>query len=84
MKYNRSEIMKAAWNKFNRFDLTFAQALKLAWAEAKMAAARYNVFGQSIGCEAVLIEGGVNADRAGELEWWNKTRYDRIWMVKVA
>lgn len=84
MKYNRSEIMKAAWNKFNRFDLTFAQALKLAWAEAKMSAIRYNVFGQSIGCEAVLIEGGVNADRAGELEWWNKTRYDRIWMVKVA
>lgn len=82
--FNRSEIMKAAWNKFNRFDLTFAQALKLAWAEAKMATVRYNVFGQSIGCEAVLIEGGVNADRAGELEWWNKTRYDRIWMVKVA
>ena len=84
MKFNRSQIMKTAWFKYTCCNLTFAQALKLAWAEAKMAAARYNVFGQSIGCEAVLIEGGVNADRAGELEWWNKTRYDRVWTVKAA
>lgn len=83
MKFNRSEIMKAAWKKFNRFDLTFAQALHLAWAEAKMAAARYNVYGEDFGCERVLIASGVTQDRAGELEWFHKTRYDRI-VVKAA
>lgn len=84
MKFNRSEIMKAAWRKFNRFDLTFAQALRLAWAESKMAAARYNVFGQCIGCDAVQIASGVNGDRAGELEWLHKCSFDRIWTVMVA
>ena len=84
MKFDRSKIMKAAWRKFNHFDLTFSQALRLAWAEARMAAARYNVFGQCIGSEAVLIASGVNGDRAGELEWFHKCSFDRIWTVMVA
>lgn len=84
MKFNRSQIMKTAWFKYNRCNLTFAQALKLAWAMAKMEAARYNVFGQCIGHDAVLIASGVNGDRAGELTWQNKCYYDRIWPVMVA
>ena len=83
MKFNRSEIMKAAWKKFSRFDLTFAQALRLAWAEAKMKAARYDVWGESFNAHPVLIASGVTQDRAGELEWFYKTSYDRI-VVKAA
>lgn len=43
-KYNRSEIMKAAWYLFRKYNAhgktsyTFAVCLKLAWADAKEAA----------------------------------------------
>ena len=44
MKYNRSEIMKAAWNRYHACkriaslnNTTFAQCLKAAWAIAKEA-----------------------------------------------
>jgi len=84
MKFNRSEIMKAAWSKFRRFSITFAQALRMAWYEARIAAARYTVYGQRIGQEAVVIASNVNDDRAAELEWRNKCSYDRIWRVMAA
>lgn len=42
MRYNMSEIMKAAWKKkkfFKKFKcITFSECLKKAWAEAKVAA----------------------------------------------
>lgn len=44
MKYNRSEIMKNAWKRFQskhnwgKFYETFAQCLKFAWKQAKEAA----------------------------------------------
>ena len=85
MKFNRSEIMKAAWKKFNRFDLTFAQALHLAWAEAKLAAMRFNVWAESFGMsEPVLLGGNLTNDEAEELVYWKKSRYDRVWTVKAA
>ena len=44
MKYNKSEIMKAAWKRFNackklvkQYRETFSQSLKVAWAQAKEA-----------------------------------------------
>lgn len=43
MKYNRSEIMKAAWKRFKskynwgKFYQTFAECLKFEWAQAKEA-----------------------------------------------
>ena len=84
MKFNRSEIMKAAWNKVRRFGMAKSTALRLAWYEAKIAAQTYNVYGESFGMEApVLIASGVSFDRAGEIEWLNKYRYDRI-TVKAA
>lgn len=34
-KYNLAGIMKAAWNFFRKADITFADALKMAWANEK-------------------------------------------------
>ena len=84
MKFNRSEIMTAAWRKYRFFSITFAQALRLAWVEAKLNGARFTLWGQRIGGRPELIASGVNDDRAGELEWLNKYRYDRIWRVMAA
>ncbi len=72
MKYNRSEIMKAAWRKFRRFDLTFAQALRFAWMEARDAAPIWAVYG-----DGEQIASGLTYDRAGALremikfDYWN-------------
>ena len=35
MKYNLSQIMSAAWRFYRKGNQTFAQALRLAWANAK-------------------------------------------------
>ena len=35
MKYNRAKIMSAAWKIFHKGVQTFAQALRMAWANAK-------------------------------------------------
>ena len=35
MKYNRANIMSAAWRFFRKGIHTFAQALRMAWANAK-------------------------------------------------
>ena len=35
MKYNRAKIMSAAWKIFRKGVQTFAQALRMAWANAK-------------------------------------------------
>lgn len=84
MKFNRSEIMKAAWNKIRRFHMDKHTALRLAWMEAKQAVQRYNVYGECFGMDAPeLIYGGVSFDRANEVEWLYKYRYDRI-TIKVA
>ena len=84
MKYDRRVIMTAAWAKHRHTALTFAQALRLAWAEARMAAARYNVYGERFGMEAPeLIASAVTQEHAGQLEWWHKCRYDRI-TIKAA
>lgn len=37
MKYNLSEIMKAAWKNYNKYDITFGEALHRAWLSAKAA-----------------------------------------------
>ena len=79
MKFDRRAIMKAAWAKYRRTVLTFPQALHLAWVDARFAAMRFNVFGQRIGGEPVLIAEAVDNDRAGSLEWFWKCSYDRIW-----
>ena len=84
MKYNRREIMKNAWNKIRRFGMSMKNALRVAWYEAKKAAQRFDVYGESFYMEApVLIASGVNFDRAGEIEWQNKYRFDNI-IIKAA
>ena len=35
MKYNMSKIMKAAWNIFRKYAVSFAEALHRAWQSAK-------------------------------------------------
>ena len=83
MKFNRSEIMKTAWKKFNRFNLTFAQALRLAWVEAKLAVTRFNVYGERFSEEPVLLGSNLTSDQAEELKYWQKCYYDFI-TIKVA
>lgn len=82
--FNRSEIMKTAWHYHRRFGQSMQLALSRAWREAKAALIRYNVIGQRFGREDEIIAKGVTYERAGELEWFNKCRYDRIYLVKAA
>lgn len=81
--FNRSQIMKIAWNYRRRFGHSMQQAMSRAWREAKMALARYNVIGQRFGREDELIAAGVTYQRAGELEWFNKCRFDNV-IVRAA
>lgn len=84
MKFNRSQIMKAAWKKHARHGMDMSTALRIAWMEARQAVTRYNVYGERFGMDGPeLIASGVSFDRAGEVEWLNKYRYDRI-TVKAA
>lgn len=82
--FNRSEIMKKAWHYHRRFGQSMKLALSRAWREAKAALIRYNVIGQRFGREDEIIASGVTYERAGELEWFNKCRYDNIKLVKAA
>lgn len=83
MKFDRSAIMKTAWHYHRRFGQSMKLALSRAWREAKIAMKRYNVIGESFGCADVVIAEGVTYERAGELEWFNKCRFDNI-IIKVA
>ena len=79
MKYNPSEIMRAAHYKRRCFDMTFAQALHLAWVDAKAKAARYNVYGERFGMDGMqLLAGDVDYREAERTQWYNMCRFDRI------
>lgn len=82
--YNRREIMNTAWTKYRRSGVPFAQALRLAWYEAKRDVARYTVIGVRIatGAETVLGD-GLTFDEAGRVEWYNKHRYDAVRIVET-
>ena len=82
--YNRREIMTTAWTKHRSFGIPFAQALRLAWYEAKRDVARYTVIGVRLatGAETVLGD-GLTFDQAGELEWQLKCQYDAIRVVEM-
>ena len=84
MKYNRSEIMKAAWRNYRCNTVTFAQALRMAWYEAKKTAARYNVYGKRIHDDSVVLL-LVNAtdNAAQECKYLSRYRFDVI-EIKVA
>ena len=80
--YNRREIMKAAWRKVRRNGMTLSTALRLAWYEAKQAAPIWRLYGERIGMEGrELIAGNLTSDKAGELQWLYKTRYDRVMIL---
>ena len=84
MKYNRSEIMKAAWRNYRRYSITFAEALRMAWYEAKKAAARYNVYGKRIHDESVvLLLANATDSAAQECKYTNRFRFDAI-QIKAA
>lgn len=86
MKYNRREIMKAAWSLYRRASaLTFAEALHRAWAHAKMAMMRYDVIGYDIYCDReTVIARNVDADTAAQIEYRNRWRYDSVSMRLAA
>lgn len=96
MKYNRSEIMKAAWSNYRIWQYvpgyTFARALQLAWHYAKKAAEEaekavvlYNVVGYKLhnGSERVIAS-GVDSDTAARLKWENGCQYDVVEIRKIA
>lgn len=73
--YDRRAIMTAAWFRFkhNRyFHGTFAEALRLEWINAKLIAARYDVWGDSFTkAEAVKLASGVDGTEAARVaELW--------------
>lgn len=68
--FNRSEIMKAAWNKHDRYGVDMSTALRQAWYEAKTAAPIWSVCG-----DGELIASGLTYDEAGEMRWKRKNRY---------
>ena len=81
MKYNRSEIMKAAWMRFkhNRyFNGTFAESLHLEWSKAKQAAARYDVWGDSFNGELKKLASGVTDEEAAKIADLWRTDFDYI------
>ena len=44
MKYNKSEIMKNAWEMVRKFKCSMSRALKEAWAKAKIRAMKFVKF----------------------------------------
>ena len=84
MKYNRSEIMKAAWRNYHRYSVSFSEALRMAWYEAKKAVARYNVYGMRIRDDSVvLLLANATDNAAQECKYLNRYRFDTI-TIKVA
>ena len=82
MKYNRSEIMKAAWRNYRRYNVSFSEALRMAWYEAKKAAARYNVY--SVHDDSVvLLLANATDNAAQECKYMNRYRFDAI-QIKAA
>lgn len=78
MKYNRSEIMRAAWVKVRK-GWRMSDALRMAWHEAKAPNLRYNVYGYQVYNDSrVLLMACCTEREAGECKWWNQYRYDRI------
>ena len=82
MKYDRSAIMTAAWNKARRTGIPFSAALRMAWYEAKAAVQRWDVYGERIydGSRERLAK-GVTYDEAGHIKWLHKYRFDSIAIV---
>ena len=83
MKYNRSEIMKAAWELRRSYfarALTFAECLKRAWAKAKeemtAAAEMAKVEGQKFADGMEITFDGYTAI----LRRWVKGNHDRIYL----
>ena len=84
MKYNRSEIMKAAWRNYRHYCVSLSEALRMAWYEAKKAAARYNVYAMSIHDDSVvLLLANATDNAAQECKYLNRYRFDAI-TVKAA
>lgn len=79
--YDRRAIMTAAWFRFkhNRhFHGTFAEALHLEWINAKQAAARYDVWGDSFNGSLRKLASDVDGTEAARVaELW-RTTFDYV------
>lgn len=79
MKYNRSEIMKRAWElyrTYRRWERSFSWCLTKAWAEAKQEAEdnRYNGVKFANGMEITMN------DVTRTLNRWTKNGMDRVYI----
>lgn len=78
MKYNKSEIMKKAWEKRRSYScrgLTFGQCLKNAWEEAKTEYQNSLVPKEFVDGMEITVDG-----RTRTLKRWTKNGYDRIYI----
>ena len=76
--YNRSEIMKNALRKHHRFGWRMADALRVAWMEAKDALPIWGVYG-----DGEKLADGLTYERAGQLQDMYKYRYWDV-IIKAA
>lgn len=98
MKYNRREIMKAAWTSYKMWSFvyknyTFSMALKHAWESARKQAERealrnhnrYDVVGTMIfnGKEHVIAR-DVDSDTAARIKYDNRLFYNFVEVRKIA
>ena len=74
MKYNKSEIMKAAWNLVKTAGMTISAALKAAWASAKAPVEMIGEMKASV--VRKLTEMGASR--------WTKGAYDRLYLNNAA
>lgn len=80
--YNRSEIMKAAWRNYRRYNVSFSEALRMAWYAAKKLVARYNVYGVRDDSKVLLLANATD-NAAQECKYMNRFRFDVI-QIKAA
>lgn len=84
MKFNRSQIMKEAWNQVKRYGWSMKDALRIAWANAKDLLPIHKVFAQNIRDEQpVMIAEGLTFDQASEFKWHNRFRFDHVWVTRL-
>ena len=76
--YNKSEIMKKAWNMFRSLAISFADALRKAWNDAKCATIDFSMEAMSISTTPVRVKTDDEKYAgyiAGRIAYWKKNNF---------
>ena len=84
-KYEKIFIMKEAWKYYHMYpNMGFRAALKRAWYDAKLAVARFNVYGYRIRDDSETLIGTNMKDlEAQKCKDMNLYRYDNIRIKEI-